>query len=236
MIDSFYRNIRRHAGLRPILVSRFLFEPVLCCNGQITVCVPDQLRDQGDISAHTETSTKDKGELPKEDEKKLIMSDKSNEVTRLDRATLKHKDVLLSKLDGCKIFLEGSSSTLQLKDLRNCLVISGPVETSVFVTACSHCTFSVACQQLRIHESHHLTVYQQSSGCIIEDTTNCGFGPYHVTYPGIKEDFQEANLSPEEKDRWRKVEDFNYIVANKPSPNWKIIPENEREQFDTASL
>ncbi|GAU91752.1 hypothetical protein RvY_03948 [Ramazzottius varieornatus] len=168
----------------------------------------------------------------RQDEKKLKWSNQADEVTRLDRVALKDKDVLLSKLHSCRIFLEGPCSTLQLKDLTNCTVISGPVRTSVFVTACSQCTFSVACQQVRIHESHHLKVYQQSSGCIIEDTTDCQFGPYNVTYPRIEEDFKEAGLSREENERWKKVEDFNYIVANKPSPNWKIIPEDEREQFN----
>ncbi|OQV13122.1 putative Tubulin-specific chaperone C [Hypsibius exemplaris] len=156
---------------------------------------------------------------------------------KFERSVLRGKDVVLSSLVDCKIFLEGTASTLNLKNLKGCLVIAGPIRTSVFMTGCRDCTVAVACQQLRIHDSENLRCYVHlTSGGIVEDTKNCAFAPYTVSYPGLDCDFVEANLRAETNDNWQHIEDFNYVVSNKRSPNWTVIPEEERKAFGDTSF
>ncbi|KAJ1975436.1 hypothetical protein H4R33_006654 [Dimargaris cristalligena] len=64
----------------------------------------------------------------------------------------------------------GQLRSLFLYELRHCLVLVGPVAGSVFLEACHDCVIVVACRQLRIHTSHHLTFYlHAASHPIIED-------------------------------------------------------------------
>ena len=161
----------------------------------------------------------------------------SNMERKFDRNALKNKDVLFSSLHHCKIFLEGSAATLNLKNLTNCTVVCGPISSAVFISDCKDCRIAVACQQLRIHNSDGLRCYVHlTSGGILENTTRCAFAPYNVVYPGLDCDFVEANLRRDANDNWQRIEDFDYVVSHKRSPNWTIIPEDERESFGDELL
>lgn len=156
------------------------------------------------------------------------------EIKKLDRISVKGKDIILSSLKDCQIIIDGCASTLNCENLSGCTVISGPIKTSVFLTNCQNCTLAVACQQLRIHDSGDLRCYVHlTSGGIIERCKNILVAPYTVSYPNMDEDFLEAGLSKNPNDNWEKIEDFDYLVSKKRSPNWNIIPETERLTFST---
>ena len=39
------------------------------------------------------------------------------------------------------------------------------------------------------------------------------------------------------KNNWNKIDDFNWLSANEPSPNWKVIEESNRvKSWDETSL
>lgn len=39
--------------------------------------------------------------------------------------------------------------------------------------------------------------------------------------------FQKSGLD-KSSNNWDQVDDFNWLVADVPSPNWSVIPESER--------
>lgn len=141
---------------------------------------------------------------------------------------LHQRDVLLTELSNCKIKLYGSPNTLRLTKARSCTVLCGPVSTSVFVEDCSECVLAVACQQLRVHTTRDTRIFLQvTSRAIVEDCSGIQFAPYTWNYPGIDKDFEGSGLD-KSKNNWNDVDDFNWLAQGVASPNWSILPEEER--------
>ncbi|XP_005989154.1 tubulin-specific chaperone C [Latimeria chalumnae] len=144
------------------------------------------------------------------------------------RDEIDQKDVLLSNLSNCTVKLFGTPSTLHIKDVTNSKVLCGPVSTSIFIDRCSGCVFAFPCQQLRTHNTMETKVYLHvTSRAIIEDCSNVQFAPFNWSYDGIEKDFEVAGLDST-KNNWSDVDDFNWLAFNKQSPNWSILPEEER--------
>ncbi|NXG45595.1 TBCC protein, partial [Psilopogon haemacephalus] len=124
-----------------------------------------------------------------------------DEELELGSAELLQRDVVLSQLRGCRVRLRGNANTLRVRDCRSCTVLCGPVSTSVLVDGCSD--------------------------SVIEDCTKVSFAPYTWSYPGIEGDFESSGLD-RNRNNWNLVDDFNWLATDKPSPNWSLIPEQER--------
>ncbi|XP_021572286.1 tubulin-specific chaperone C isoform X2 [Carlito syrichta] len=146
---------------------------------------------------------------------------------------LYQRDVLLTDLSDCTIKLYGNPNTLRLTKARRCKLLCGPVSTSVFLEDCSDCVLAVACQQLRIHSTKDTRVFLQViSRAIVEDSNGIQFAPYTWSYPGIDKDFEGSGLD-RSKNNWNDVDDFNWLARDEASPNWSILPEEERKiQWD----
>ncbi|XP_067010044.2 tubulin-specific chaperone C [Anabrus simplex] len=155
-------------------------------------------------------------------------SSRVGETLSLSHDVIFKKDVVLSGLEGCTVELTGAPSTLHMSTLRNCRIMSGPVATSIFVDDCTNCTFILACQQLRVHNTKHCDFYLHvTSRAIIEDTTEVRFAPYNWKYENISQHFQLAGLDMN-RNNWDLVDDFNWLASDKPSPNWHIMKEDEQ--------
>ncbi|KFO36165.1 Tubulin-specific chaperone C [Fukomys damarensis] len=142
---------------------------------------------------------------------------------------LSQRDVLLSELSGCTVRLYGNPNTLRLARARGCKVLCGPVTTSVFLEDCSGCVLAVACQQLRVHTTRDTRIFLQvTSRAIVEDCGGIRFAPYSWSYEGIDRDFEASGLD-RSKNNWSDVDDFNWLARDVASPNWSILPEEERE-------
>lgn len=139
------------------------------------------------------------------------------------------QDVLLSNLTNCKVRLFGSPSTLHLKHIESCEILCGPVSSSVFVDHCRNSTLSFPCQQLRTHNTTDTQVYLHvTSRAIIEDCRGVSFAPFSWSYPSLDKDFTVSGLN-QDQNNWNQVDDFNWLVAGTPSPNWAVIPEADRK-------
>ncbi|XP_066467864.1 tubulin-specific chaperone C [Tiliqua scincoides] len=146
----------------------------------------------------------------------------------LGPSELLQRDVMLSALSRCRVRLRGNPNTLLVRDCRDCTVLCGPVSTSVLVERCSGCRLALACQQLRTHHTSRTSFYVQvTSRAMLEDCSAVGFAPYTWSYAGIDSDFQTSGLD-RSRDNWTQVDDFNWLASNEPSPNWSVIPEQER--------
>ncbi|XP_038164737.1 tubulin-specific chaperone C [Cyprinodon tularosa] len=142
---------------------------------------------------------------------------------------IQSRDVLLTHLTNCKVRLYGSPSTLHLKHLHGCEVLCGPVATSVFVDHCTNSVLAFPCQQLRTHNTSDTQVYLHvTSRAIIEDCRGVGFAPFSWSYPTLDQDFSSSGLDPN-RNNWSQVDDFNWLAAGTPSPNWTVIPEADRK-------
>lgn len=141
------------------------------------------------------------------------------------------------------------ASTIHCADLSKCTLVCAPVKTSVFIDRCTDCNFVISCQQLRTHQTTQSDFYLHvTSKGIIEDCNNVRqafkilsskvtkisvvnfnfrFGPYNLTYSNLEKDFQASGLS-QSVNNWNKIDDFNWLSSDQASPNWSIIPEDQR--------
>ncbi|XP_013805176.2 tubulin-specific chaperone C [Apteryx mantelli] len=150
------------------------------------------------------------------------------EELELGPAELLQRDVVLSELRGCRVRLRGNANTLRVRDCRGCTVLCGPVSTSVLVDGCRDCLLVLACQQLRTHRTCDSRFYVQvTSRAVIENCAKVFFAPYSWSYPGIEKDFESSGLD-RNRNNWNMVDDFDWLVRDEPSPNWSLIPEQER--------
>ncbi|CAI9592299.1 unnamed protein product, partial [Staurois parvus] len=114
------------------------------------------------------------------------------------------------------------------QELSGCRVLCGPVSTSIFVDNCRDCLFAFPCQQLRTHTTRDSRFYLHvTSRAIIEDCTNLRFSPFTWSYPEILEDYRLSGLD-RSRNNWDQVDDFNWLAMGVKSPNWSVIPEEER--------
>ncbi|KMT10154.1 hypothetical protein BVRB_5g119150 [Beta vulgaris subsp. vulgaris] len=143
---------------------------------------------------------------------------------------LKGKDMgefSLSDLDSCEVRLVGRSRAIFIHRLKNCKVYAGPSLGSVLIDDVEGCVFMLASHQIRIHNARRCDFYLRvRSHPIIEDSSEVRFAPYCLQYDGIEEDLRESRLD-EETGSWANVDDFKWLRAIQ-SPNWSILPENER--------
>uniref|UniRef100_A0A2K5IG59 Tubulin-specific chaperone C n=2 Tax=Colobinae TaxID=9569 RepID=A0A2K5IG59_COLAP len=160
-------------------------------------------------------------------------SNLESQVLEKRASELHQRDVLLTELSNCTVKLYGNPNTLRLTRTHSCKLLCGPVSTSVFLEDCSDCVLAVACQQLRIHSTKDTRIFLQvTSRAIVEDCSGIQFAPYTWSYPEIDKDFESSGLD-RSKNNWNDVDDFNWLARDMASPNWSILPEEERNiQWD----
>lgn len=138
------------------------------------------------------------------------------------------RDVSISKLTNCYVYLLGNPSTIRINDIKNCTIVCGPVSTSIFATGCENCNLVVACQQLRLHSSTNVNIYLHvTSKAIIEECSGLRVAPYNLVYIGINKDYETAKLN-RNRNNWDRLDDFDWLSSAKSSPNWSVIPLQDR--------
>lgn len=153
---------------------------------------------------------------------------KINENLVLSSDEIYKKDVEFRNLDHCTVRCYGNPSTLHLSNIKNSIILCGPVSTSVFAENCNDCTFVIACQQLRLHSSKNLKIYLHvTSKGILEDCTEIFVAPYNFNYANLEEHFNLSGLD-RSLNHWNELDDFNWLNVKHHSPNWKILDENNR--------
>uniref|UniRef100_A0A0K8TAQ4 C-CAP/cofactor C-like domain-containing protein n=1 Tax=Lygus hesperus TaxID=30085 RepID=A0A0K8TAQ4_LYGHE len=103
--------------------------------------------------------------------------------------------------------------------------------TSVMVEHSVNGVFAFPCQQLRVHNTKSTDFHiHVTTRAIIEDTTGVRFGPYRYSYDGLDAHYEESGLD-RDRNNWDDIDDFNWLVNNKQSPNWTKIPQEDQELF-----
>ncbi|KAL5749267.1 hypothetical protein ACOSP7_023870 [Xanthoceras sorbifolium] len=133
----------------------------------------------------------------------------------------------VSDLDSCEVKLVGCVNSLFVNRLKNCKIYAGPVVGSILMEEVEDCVFVLASHQIRIHFAKRGDFYLRvRSRPIIEDSDGLRFAPYCLKYEGIGKDLAAAGLD-EETGNWANVDDFKWLRAVQ-SPNWSVLPEEER--------
>lgn len=146
-----------------------------------------------------------------------------NQVLSLESDDLFQRDVAIRHLKNCTVNLKGVMGTLHLTNLQNCIILSGPVTSSVFVDKCSNCKIVTACQQLRMHTSTNIDIYLHvTSKGIIEDCSAIRTAPYNLLYEDLEKHFNVSLLN-RNKNNWEHLDDFDWLAPDIPSPNWSMI-------------
>ncbi|XP_043691306.1 tubulin-folding cofactor C-like [Telopea speciosissima] len=136
-------------------------------------------------------------------------------------------DFTLSDLNCCEVRLTGSLRALFIHRLRSCRIFVGPVLGSILIEEVEGCLFMLASHQIRIHHARNTDFYLRvRSRPIIEDSSSVRFAPYHLSYEGLDKDLQDSGLDGE-YGNWANVDDFRWLRAVQ-SPNWSILPDDER--------
>ncbi|KAJ6809380.1 tubulin-folding cofactor C [Iris pallida] len=133
----------------------------------------------------------------------------------------------LADLDSCEVYLKGRIRALFFNRITNCRIYCGPVLGSILIEEVTGCLFMLASHQIRIHGAKESDFYLRvRSRPIIEDSRGVRFAPYGFSYEGIEEELAGSGLG-EETGNWANVDDFKWLRAVQ-SPNWCVIPEEER--------
>lgn len=134
---------------------------------------------------------------------------------------INNKDISLHNIENCIIEMHGSPGSIQFKNIKNSIILCGPVFRAVFVEFAINSLFAVACQQLRIHSSHNCSLaIHVTARAIIEDSKGMEFSKYNFIYENIENDFVKCDLSS--KNNYEDIADFNWLSSEIPSPNWRI--------------
>eukprot|EP00172_Hildenbrandia_rubra_P002751 Plantae.Rhodophyta-Hildenbrandia_rubra.ctg3851.p1 GENE.Plantae.Rhodophyta-Hildenbrandia_rubra.ctg3851~~Plantae.Rhodophyta-Hildenbrandia_rubra.ctg3851.p1 ORF type:complete len:339 (+),score=46.36 Plantae.Rhodophyta-Hildenbrandia_rubra.ctg3851:484-1500(+) len=143
---------------------------------------------------------------------------------------IRGKDVVLSNLSRCKIYLLGTMAAILGDKLSKCQVITGPVDGSVLLSNCNACIIHGIARQFRIHTSISCKFFlRATSGPIIEDCNTLMFAPYVLTYSTLQGDLESIGISDADtEDQWRDVKDFKWLRKDQPSPNWCLAPSEEQ--------
>lgn len=153
---------------------------------------------------------------------------KRNALIRLESDKINKQDITLKDIENCVIIIEGHPGSLQMTELKNCLVLCGPVSRSIFADFCEKCTFALSCQQLRLHSSSSCDVYMfVTSRAIIEDCKDIRVAPNTYTYDGQGDDLCESGLDGS-VNNWESIGDFNWLSTDMQSPNWSRINNNQK--------
>jgi len=162
------------------------------------------------------------------------VSNQSNQKILLSRDQVHGRDVMISGLVDCELQIQGNPLTLHLSSITRCKILSGPVSTSVMIDTCQDTCIAISCQQLRTHSTTNTDIYLHTTAkAIIEDCKGIRVAPYNWNYQSIDQDFTDSGLN-RSVNNWDQIGDFNWLSVDKSSPNWSILPEQDRKTFETA--
>ena len=159
-------------------------------------------------------------------ETQYTFRDKKNIILKKDPGSVQGQPFVIDNCHKCKILLLDHCEQVQIDDVSDSKIFIGASSGSIFVRNCNHCTFTIACKQLRVRDCRNCTfnLYCKTEPAI-EASTDMRFGPFNGAYPDHKKDMLVADLDPS-INRWHAIYDFNDPSQNKD--NWRyLLPEEQ---------
>ena len=136
-------------------------------------------------------------------------------------------DVCLSNLINCTISICDNIGALRMNNIKHCIIITGPISSSLHVEYIEKSTINSIMRQCRIHYCKDTKFYiHVNSQPVIEYSDNVQFAPYNVKYKELNKNWEKSNVD-KNINQWDNVKDFNWFKQQQ-SPHWSIIPKQER--------
>ena len=114
----------------------------------------------------------------------------------LVRTDLKGQQFLIEDSSDCNVYLLDKLAALTVDSIKNCVVVTGPVEGSAFLRDCENCTFVVAAGQIRTRDCKNCKIFLFSgTEPVIEASKGMEIGCYGLQYFEIANHFEKAGMS-----------------------------------------
>jgi protein XRP2 len=140
------------------------------------------------------------------------------------RSHIGGQQFIIEDCKDCIIFILDHIASLTIDNCTNVRIISGPVNSSIFVRNCIDCKFSLSSKQLRLRECENCDFFiYTTTGPIIESSKNIGFSCSTLNYFSISAHFKSADLNIW-LNSWFDVYDF---TENQYSLNYFIMQEDK---------
>jgi hypothetical protein len=138
--------------------------------------------------------------------------------------------VILRNLTNCTLIMKSNPITVHATHLENCSFFAGPVQTSIYLEHCNDCQLSLACQQLRAHNSKNTAIYLHvTSKGIIEDCN--GIQVITTIYEPENTRAQDPSAQEPTKNRSKKLVNLFHTLCFVIGiylllmtwPNWELL-------------
>ncbi|KAK6331775.1 hypothetical protein TWF718_002316 [Orbilia javanica] len=119
-------------------------------------------------------------------------------------------------------------TTTSITTVSSSIIILPRIDGPVHLTSLKNSVLVISCRQFRLHDSEGLDVYLScGSRPIIE---RCKGVRVSVIPEGLKKLVYGTGGGEEEEEgnKWDQIDDFNWLKEGRPSPNWRVLREEER--------
>ena len=135
---------------------------------------------------------------------------------------------MLRYLEGCEVYACDNSAQVFVDSCKNCRILLGPCESTIFVRDCDDCTVWCAAQQFRSRDSQRCTFYLYTKTApIIEASYDLTIAPWCAKYPCAGAQFDKARFDVS-RNMWNAIFDFS---GEKEKPHWRIPALDEIQEL-----
>uniref|UniRef100_A0A914I9E5 C-CAP/cofactor C-like domain-containing protein n=1 Tax=Globodera rostochiensis TaxID=31243 RepID=A0A914I9E5_GLORO len=114
------------------------------------------------------------------------------------------------QIEGCEdslILLLDRTASITVDDSRNCVILAGPCQGSIFLRDCTNILVLAVCQQFRTRDCRQLIAHLFCATSPTIEETDVTICPLLLNYSGLQTQMHAAGLSPF-VNRWSQVHNF----------------------------
>ena len=147
---------------------------------------------------------------------------KEGEVVVFKPGSLFGLDVTIKECVNCDIYVCDNTAAVTVVDCRDCRMVIGPCDTSVFVRSSKGCKFAIACQQFRSADMKNtdLLLFTQTEP-VIERVSKLRLGCLRLAYDDLEAQFARTGINLW-NNRWSEV--FDFTKNGGGGLNWELLP------------
>ncbi|KAK6506333.1 hypothetical protein TWF506_011251 [Arthrobotrys conoides] len=120
-------------------------------------------------------------------------------------------------------------TTASITNITTSILILPRINGPAHLTSIKNSVVVISCHQFRLHDSSDIDVY-----------LSCRSRPIIERCKGVRVSFLpgvlrtlifgdgEEEEEEEKEDRWNQIDDFNWLKEGRPSPNWRVLEDEER--------
>jgi len=125
----------------------------------------------------------------------LALENLTNDRVLLGPGSCGGKDLSLENLSGCIVMVLDQLGAVRMRNITECRVWLGAVQSSVLIYGCERCAITAAARQVRIHDAHRSAFHLFSvSPPVIERSEHILFAPFDLAYPEHAQQMQTCRL------------------------------------------